>query len=158
MTRELVIEAMKRLLLIAIICAAGAEGQEIPKVWDDAAITSITVPLANPAATPVQISSKYYYGIPVRPIYKSYPVYRPDREPAGYIDWLKRQDPRIVFDSAKLKSQEDWIRAGELVFDAPIAYGHIGPGSKELYLRESDWYRSTGAPVLKDGSLPFFRY
>jgi hypothetical protein len=109
MTRELVIEAMKRLLLIAIICAAGAEGQEIPKVWDDAAIASITVPLAVPAATPVQISSKYYYGIPVRPVYKNYPVYRPDREPAGYMNWLKQQDPQNVFDAAKLKSQADWI-------------------------------------------------
>jgi hypothetical protein len=100
---------MKRLLLIAIICAAGAEGQEIPKVWDDAAIASITVPLAVPAATPVQISSKYYYGIPVRPVYKNYPVYRPDREPAGYMNWLKQQDPQNVFDAAKLKSQADWI-------------------------------------------------
>jgi hypothetical protein len=88
--------------------------------------------LAVPAATPVQISSKYYYGIPVRPVYKSYPVYRPDREPTGYLNWLKQQDPQSVFDAAKLKTQEDRIRAGELVFDAPIAYGHIGPGVGEL--------------------------
>jgi hypothetical protein len=154
---------MKHLLLSAvfIIFTAGAEQEakwRIPTVWDDAAIASTTLPLAVPAATPVQISSKYYYGIPVRPVYKNYPVYRPDREPAGYINWLKQQDPQSVFDAAKLKSQADWIRAGELVFDAPIAYGHIGPGVDDLYLREPDWYRSTGAPVLKDGSLPFFRY
>ncbi len=153
---------MKYLLVSAVfICTAGA-GQEvkwcIPTVWDDTAIASTTLPLAVPAATPVQISSKYYYGIPVRPIYKSYPVYRPDREPAGYIDSLKKLDPQIAFDAAKLKSQEDWTRAGELVFDAPIAYGHIGPGVDDLYLRAPDWYRATGAPVLKDGSLPFYRY
>src|ERR1700723_2365406 len=130
---------MKYLLSAVFIWTAGA-GQEfkgpIPRVWDDAAIASITVPLAVPAATSVQIPSKYYYGIPVRPVYKSYPVYRPDREPAGYINWLKQKDPQSVFDATKLKSQADWFRAGELVFNAPIAYCHIGPGVNELYLRD----------------------
>src|ERR1700722_16410700 len=125
-----VLNQMKRPLpaisvLLCAAIAAHAADPRIPKMWDNDAIASAMVPLAVPAAIPVQIPSKYYYGIPVRPIYKSYPVYRPDREPAGYMDWLKKQDPRIVFDSAKLKSQEDWIRAGEVVFDAPIAYGHI---------------------------------
>ena len=110
-------------------------------------------------ATPVQIPSKYYYGIPVRPIFKSYPVYRPDREPAGYLEWLKQQEPQIVFDAAKLKTREDWIRAGEIVFDAPISFGHIFRlAASDLYLRLPDWYRSTGAPLLRDGSLPFYRY
>jgi hypothetical protein len=122
MNSKVGLEEMKYLLLSAIfIFTAGAEQETkwpIPRVWDDTAIASTTLPLADPAATPVQISSKYYYGIPVRPVYKSYPVYRPDREPAGYINWLKQQDPQSVFDAAKLKSQADWIRAGELVFDS----------------------------------------
>src|ERR1700722_19171997 len=121
---------MKYLLSALLICTSGAAQDvkgAIPRVWDDTAVASITVPLAVPAATPVQIPSKYYYGIPVRPIYKTYPVYRPDREPAGYLNWLKQQEPQIIFDSAKLKSRGDWIRAGELVFDAPIAFGHTGP-------------------------------
>src|SRR5262249_19366157 len=102
-----------------LICAVlrGQEPQpDIPKVCDDAAIASVTSPLAVADATPVQIHSKYYYGIPVRPIFKSYPVYRPDREPAGYLEWLKQQEPQIVFDASKLKTKDDWIRAGEIVF------------------------------------------
>jgi hypothetical protein len=139
--------------------AAHAAEPRIPKVWDDTEIASAIVPLAIASATPVQIPSKYYYGIPVRTIYKSYPVYRPDREPAGYLEWLKKQEPEIAFDAAKLKTPEDWIRAGELVFDAPISYGHIFRlAPSDLYLRDPDWYRSTGAPLLKDGSLPFYRY
>jgi hypothetical protein len=132
----------------------------IPKAWDDAAVASSIVPLADPGATPVQAPAKYYYGIPARHIYKSYPVYRPDREPAGYIDWLKQQEPKIAFDAAKLKTQEDWIRAGEIVFDAPISYGHIFrlAVTSDLYLRLPDWYSSTGALLAKDGSLPFYRY
>jgi hypothetical protein len=106
------------LLFTAVV--AHAADLRIPKVWDDEAIASAIMPLAVAAATPVQIPSNYYYGIPVRPIYKSYPVYRPDREPAGYIEWLKQQEPQVAFDAATLKTPEDWIRAGEIVFDAPI--------------------------------------
>ena len=95
----------------------------IPRTWDDAAVATHEVPLADPAASPKHVSSDYYYRIPVRAIYKGYPVYAPGREPAGYLDWLKRQDPVIVWDdkgnAPPLQSDADWIRAGEIVFDAP---------------------------------------
>jgi hypothetical protein len=130
----------------------------IPRTWDDRAIASLQVPLAVADASPVQITSTYYYGIPVRPIYKSYAVHHPDKEPAGYIDWLKRQEPQVTFDPAKLKTPADWIAAGELVFDAPIAYGHIAAFGSDLYLRDPSWYQDTGAPLAPDGTLPFYRY
>jgi hypothetical protein len=130
----------------------------IPRTWDDQAVASLQVPLAVAAASPVQVSSTYYYGIPVRPIYKSYAVYHPGKEPAGYIDWLKRQEPLVVFDATRLKTPADWIAAGELVFDAPIAYGHIAAFGGDLYLRDPSWYQETGTPLARDGTLPFYRY
>src|SRR5271165_2847378 len=60
----------------------------VPRAWDDPAIATVEVPLANPVGSPKHISSDYYYKIPVRPIYKSYPVYAPGHEPAGYMEWL----------------------------------------------------------------------
>ena len=51
-------------------------------------MTALEVPLANPKFSPVHISEEQYYRIPARIIYKSYPIYRPDREPAGYMEWL----------------------------------------------------------------------
>jgi hypothetical protein len=130
----------------------------IPRTWDDQAVASLQVPLAVAPATPVQVSSTYYYGIPVRPIYKSYAVYHPGKEPAGYLDWLKRQEPQVVFDATTLRTPADWIAAGELVFDAPIAYGHIASFGSDLYVRDPGWYRDTGAPLAPDGTLPFYRY
>src|SRR5262245_23357678 len=130
----------------------------IPRTWDDQAVASLEVPLAVRSASPVQIPSKYYYGIPIRPIYKSYAVYHPSKEPAGYIDWLKRQEPQVAFDPANLNTPEDWTTAGELVFDAPTGYGHIAAGGSDLYLRDPSWYQETGAPVARDGTLPFYRY
>jgi len=130
----------------------------IPRTWDDQAVASLQVPLAVADASPVQIPSTYYYGIPVRPIYKSYAVYHPGREPAGYVEWLKRQEPQIVFDATKVRTAADWIAAGELVFDAPIAYGHIAGLGGDLYLRDPGWYTETGASLARDGTLPFYRY
>jgi hypothetical protein len=130
----------------------------IPRTWDDRAVASLQVPLATASASPIQIPSAYYYGIPVRPIYKSYPVYHPSKEPPGYIEWLERQEPQFAFDAASLKTAADWIAAGEVVFDAPIGYGHIAAFGSDLYLRDPGWYRETGAPLARDGTLPFYRY
>jgi hypothetical protein len=132
---------------------------QIPKTWDEQALASLEVPLVDQEFSPQHISAGYYYGIPVRPIYKSYPIYVPEREPANYIDWLEQQKPEVVFDAAKLKTRNDWIKAGELVFDAPIVYGSLFiPASDSLYVRNPAWYRITGTPVAKDGVMPFYRY
>jgi hypothetical protein len=139
----------------------------IPKTWDNAAMAKLEVPLADPAGSPNHVSADYYYKIPVRPIYKQYPVYAPVQEPAGYIDWLKQQEPVIVWGGEKqdakrpaLKTEADWINAGEFVFDAHITYGAIGflGEPKSLYLRDPEWYKRTGSPLTRDGVLPFYSY
>ncbi len=121
-----------------IAAVSGAQGQRaeksaqpaVPKTWDDKAMSSLEVPLANPRYSPVHVSSDYYYRIPVRSVYKSYPVYHPDKEPPGYLEWLERQEPEIVWDTTKLKTQADWTGAGEIVFEAPVFYAQVGPDSR----------------------------
>jgi hypothetical protein len=69
------------------------------------------------------VSKEYYQSLPVRPIYKSYDVYRPDLEPEGYLEWLQKQDPVVLWDektSPPLDTEADWITAGELGFDASL--------------------------------------
>ncbi len=92
----------------------------IPKTWDDAAMAGIEIPLRRPEYSPKHASAKFYYAMPVRPIYQSYPVYHPDREPQGYLDSLAKREPQLVWDASKLRTKEDWIRAGEVVFRSPI--------------------------------------
>jgi hypothetical protein len=128
---------------------------QIPRTWDDAELATLEVPLAHAAASPKHVTSEYYYKIPVRPVYRSYPVYHPDREPPGYLEGLKSREPEIAFDPAKLKTKADWIRAGELVFEAPLAYDVLAKLDK---LRDPEWYRSNGVPVAADGTVPFVRY
>ncbi|HEY3135072.1 MAG TPA: hypothetical protein VGL29_03370 [Blastocatellia bacterium] len=126
----------------------------IPKAWDDEAVASLEMPLADPRYSPVHVSSDYYYRMPVRPIYKSYPIYAPGKEPSGYMDWLKQQEPEFAFDADKLKTESDWIRAGELVFDAPRGYLPLS----NSVLRDPEFYKAANVPLTKDGIVPFRRY
>ena len=131
----------------------------IPKTWDDEAITTLEVPLADPVGSPKQVSADYYYRIPIPPIYKSYPVYAPGREPAGYMERLRQKEPVIVWDDARhappLKTDVDWLTAGEMVFDAPTDYDRFITVAES---RDPAWYKRLGTPVAKDGTVPFIRY
>jgi len=137
----------------------GSLRPNIPRTWDDAAMATLEVPLANPIGSPKHVSAAYYYKIPVRPIYKSYPIYAPGQEPPGYMDWLKQQEPVIVWDDRghrpPLSTGADWIKAGEIVFEAPILYDFpAGPSE----VRDPAWYRKTRTPVAGDGTVPSNRY
>jgi hypothetical protein len=139
----------------------------IPKTWVDAEMAELEVPLADPAGSPKHVPAEYYYKIPVRPIYKQYPVYAPGHEPLGYIESLKQLDPVIIWGGEEkganrpiLKTEADWIRAGELVFEAPIAYGTLGSFEEyePLYLRDPAWYKHVSPAITRDGVLPFYTY
>ena len=71
--------------------------REVPRTWDDKAIAELEVPLADPVGSPKHVSADYYYRIPVRPIYKGYPVYAPGHEPPNYKAWLAQQEPQLLW-------------------------------------------------------------
>jgi hypothetical protein len=135
----------------------------IPKTWDDEAMPTLEIPLADAIGSPKHVSADYYYRIPVRPIYKQYPVYAPGREPAGYMDWLKKQEPVLLWNDTdrkpELKTEADWIKAGEIVFSAPPFSDGGGLGVVALAdIQSSAWYEKSGMPIARDGVLPFVHY
>lgn len=154
----------------AFLIGAEARGQTdpginptIPRTWDDAAIDTLEVPLANPAGSPKHVSADYYYKIPVRPIYKQYPVYAPGREPPGYTDWLKKQEPVILWDDSghrpQLATEAEWIKAGQIVFEAYLFADPSEGGIIGLHdVRSSEWYQTNQIPVTRAGVLPFLSY
>jgi len=120
--------------LLALSCHPGATPTTIrqraaktpvPLTWDERALADLETPLAHAAASPRDISARDYYSLPVRTIYKDYPRYHPDKAPRGYLQSLRRRDPVVVWDDTHrppLDSDADWIRAGELVFNAPVLF------------------------------------
>ena len=127
----------------------------VPKVWDDEAMASLDLPLAGGKVKLTHGLAADYYRVPARTIYKSYPVYAPGKEPPGYFEWLKQQEPEVAFDASKLKTTADWVKAGEVVFDAPITRGAL---SSVEQVRDPEWYQKNAVPVAKDGTMPFYRY
>jgi hypothetical protein len=89
---------------------------EIPKVWDDDALSDWATPIAGLNLRPKHISAKKYYSLPEDNL-RTYPVYTPGREPEGYWKMLHRVGPKPLIEPAKLKSRADWIEAGRRVFD-----------------------------------------
>ena len=151
-------------IILAPLCAAiaihriraqattGSFRPVVPRRWDDAAMARLEVPLADVRYSPTHISSEYYYRIPVRPIYRTYPRYRPGKEPAGYIKWLRDREPEIVFDVSRLKTEQDWVRADDLVFHYPVDLSPNLPGA------ESDVVTRSGDLFGKDDISPFVQY
>lgn len=149
------------LLAPAYLSAAGpsqtiaAFSPNIPVVWDDGVMEHLELPLAS-GARARHVPSSYYYQIPVRPIYKTYPIYSPDREPPGYYEDLLKKEPEIVFDASKLRTQQDWILAGKEVFESGVGLSTVDTPFTQV--RNRQWYTETQAPVTKDGIMPLFRY
>jgi rhodanese-related sulfurtransferase len=133
-------------------------GPVIPMTWDPAALASLEVPLADPIASPGHASADYYSRIPALAIYKSYPVYAPGKEPPGYLDWLEQQEPAVVFDPTRLSTKAELIRAGRLVFDAPVGLDNNPPFLTLSDVRDPALYEKTGIPVARDGRVPFVHY
>jgi len=146
---------MQRTVGFVILSIAGtvAFGQtfhpDIPRAWDDKAVEGFEVPLAQRDRSPRYMTAEEYYALKVRPIYRSYPRYVPGREPAGYLESLKQKEPEIVFDPLKLNTKEDWIRAGQIVFEAEIAFFPAATGSAPP---------APGTPVSREGIIQDSRY
>ena len=125
---------------------------EIPKTWDETELKAWTIPARESGAYTVHVAPPFYYSIPATPIYKSYPVYHPSKEPPGYLQWLRTQDPQVIFDPSRLRTEAEWIAAGKLVFETPR--GDVPVES----FRDLRWYKELKIPLTADGVIPGWRY
>ena len=139
--------------LFAPLLACSLFAADIPRTWEKSAVDTLELPLAKREFSPLHIDEAAYYGIPERVIYKSYPVYAPGREPAGYAEWLKSLEPEVAFDASRLGSPDQWVAAGQIVFNAPTSFHPVFFSAEEL--RDPGFFKRSGMPVAKDGTIPF---
>ncbi len=142
----------KLLIATAILTIAGPVWAQdlqsvIPKAWDDKEVAQFEMPLAQADRSPRYMTAEEYYSLKVRPIYRSYPVYVPGREPAGYVESLKQKEPEIIFDASKLRTMQDWIQAGKLVFESDVLFRPAPAAGPSV---------QSALPPSRDGVLPFF--
>jgi len=130
----------------------------VPITWDERALATLEVPQPNAEFSPKAVPREYYERIPVRPIYRGYPVYAPGKEPPGYFEALKQREPEVLWDGRtrpRLQTEADWLSAGEIVFNAAIFYDNV---ARVSHVRDPEWYARVQPPITKDGILPYTSY
>ena len=141
--------------LLAVLSSAQTVRPTIPRAWDADDVKGFELPLAQPDRSPRYLSADQYYALKVRPVYRGYPVYLSGKQPSGYLDSLRQKEPQVIFDPDQLRSEEDWSRAGELVFNSPASFSTVTP---EVEADMQGFYRASMIHATREGILPYFQY
>src|SRR5687767_15807973 len=101
-------------VVLALTVIANTETR-VPQIWNDAALADWATPLARVPLRPAHYSSADYYSVPADNL-RTYPVYRPDKEPPGYWEALQKKKPEPLVDLSKIRTKQDWSAAGARAF------------------------------------------
>ena len=86
-----------------------------PRTWSDKDLAEWATPIAALNIRPAHYSADEYYSIEGDNL-RTYPVYDPGREPAGYWEELHKKKPEPLVDVGKIHNAQDWIEAGRRAF------------------------------------------
>lgn len=87
-----------------------------PRIWTEESLRDWANPIAGINLRPKHLSEGDFYSAPVVDL-RTYPVYHPDYEPAGYLASLKKRAGEPLLPIGKARSRQGWIEAGSRVFD-----------------------------------------
>jgi hypothetical protein len=146
------------LLLIAVAFPAIAQKRDrvqVPRIWDGKALEDWATPIAALGVRPGHFTPAEYYAEPADNL-RTYPVYRPDKEPPGYWEWLQKQKPQPLIDISNINAREDWIKAGDSAFrtldDPSLGLWYRGPFEHNGSVASlEDWF---DARRLRDDYVP----
>lgn len=156
--------------VVAVLAAAGALAAafaiaqkrngpwapDIPVVWDEQALADWALPLAGLGVPPAHMSAAEYYALPEENL-KSYPVYMPGREPEGYWQQILAVGPQPLIEPDELRTERDWVAAGERVFLDWVVLRTLDAGVIAL-ARDREAMEARGAGPLPDGTINGLRW
>ena len=146
-----------------VLIVAGALGQtsqriQAPRFWNDRELQDWALPVAGLNVRPSHFSEKDYYAAPDAEWVRTYPVYFPGREPAGYWDMIRQKKPEPLI-APGARSTSEWIAAGKQVFretDVP-GFRSTDPQLIEI-VRSAEEYTKRGGHPQKDGTVMSLRW
>jgi hypothetical protein len=141
--------------LVVMISFQSRFTEYIPATWDIEAIKQFHLPPPDSSVKVEYASEQYYNSLPEHVITKTFPMYILQKENARYIDSLRQLEPEVVFDGKKIISEEDWIKAGELVFNWPVAYTPFNGNVSGI---DSSLFKNGNGKLTKDGVYLFSSY
>jgi hypothetical protein len=128
---------------------------KIPRAWDVEQVRSMHLPYPDTTVRVEFISEEAYNKLHVRIPYKSYPFYMPGYEPAGYYDSLARLDPVVSFKEEDIRTEADWIKFGELIYEMPTSYFPIDSAMQSWLPAFAEKWKAAGISGDKNGIIPF---
>jgi hypothetical protein len=131
---------------------------EAPRFWNDRELTDWATPVAALNVRPGHFSEREYYAAPIAEWVRTYPVYFPGHEPAGYWEMLRRKTPEpLIIPGARRRP--DWIEAGRRVFDEMDFPAFRSTDPKVIALvRSAEAFAKRGGRPLKDGTVFALRW
>src|SRR5215471_6296703 len=87
-------------LLLVALQARAITDSDVPTIWDSAALGDWATPVATLNVRPAHFTPTEYYAAPSTNL-RTYPVYRPDKEPPGYWESLQHKKPEPLVDGSR---------------------------------------------------------
>lgn len=143
------------LLFVAGVCPA----QKIaaPQIWSDQALAEWAAPVAGLNVRPGHFSEKVYEAAPRGEWVRTYPVYFPGREPAGYWEMLRQKKPEPII-TPGARTPAEWIAAGQQVFrELDVAVFRSYDPKHFAILRSAEEFEKMGGHAQKDGTVAGLR-
>jgi mono/diheme cytochrome c family protein len=148
----------------ALFAAVGAIAQstepirQAPRFWNDRELTDWATPIAALNVRPGHFSEREYYAAPSAEWVRTYPVYFPGREPAGYWDMLRARKPEPLI-GREARTDAQWIDSGRRVFeelDVPM-FRSVDPQVLAMAGSSAELTR-LGVTAQKDGRVLALRW
>jgi|KBSSwiStaDraftv2_1062776.scaffolds.fasta_scaffold88829_2 mono/diheme cytochrome c family protein len=129
-----------------------------PRTWDEEALREWATPIAALNARPGHFSEAEYLRAPIDDL-RTYPVYMPGREPAGYFEMIRTVGPKPIIEPNTLKTADDWVRAGQRVFREYDVPGFRVFDPKIIAaVRLAESFTGSNVSIREDGTFPDLRW
>jgi mono/diheme cytochrome c family protein len=152
-----------RILVLWVTMLAGVSAQapalnQAPRFWNDRELSDWATPIAGLNMRPGHFSERDYYASPDAEWVRTYPVYFPGREPAGYWDTIRTKKPEPLI-TPGARSTADWAIAGKRVFEELDVPGFRSTDPKLIAVARSlEEYKKLGGHPQKDGQVAGLRW
>ena len=153
---------MRNILLSIFILTGALLAAQVttqpPVTWDETALREWATPIAGLDVRPGHFSAEEYHKAPVDNL-RTYPVYYPGREPAGYWEMLQSVGPKPLIEPSTLTTEADWVKAGQRVFDEfDIAAFRVLDPQVVAFARRPQGFENSPVKPRPDGTLPDLRW
>ncbi|HKT81093.1 MAG TPA: hypothetical protein VJP86_12790 [Vicinamibacterales bacterium] len=153
-----------RMLSVVAVAFVGLSAQSpdprinAPRFWNDKELADWATPIAALNIRPGHFSEREYYAAPDAEWVRTYPVYYPGREPAGYWDSLQKKKPEPLV-TPGARTTAEWVAAGKIAFrELDVPAFRSTDADLIATVRSAQAFAKVGGRAQKDGTVEGLRW